>query len=166
MRAVLQRVRSATVRVAGEDVGSIGPGLLVYLGIADDDGVGDAAWMARKLAQLRLFEGEDGRLDRSLADRLRSGEPTAALVISQFTLLADIRKGRRPSFTRAAPPDRAAPLCDAVVGALRAEGIEVATGSFGARMLVESENDGPVTLWLDSAHAVRRPGAETAAGER
>ena len=166
MRAVLQRVRSATVRVAAEDVGSIGPGLLVYLGVADDDGAQDAAWMARKLAGIRVFEDGDGRLGLSLADRLRSGETAAVLVISQFTLLADVRKGRRPSFIRAAPPGRAVPLYGAVVSALRADGIEVATGSFGARMLVESENDGPVTLWLDSAHAVRRPGAEADAGGR
>ncbi len=166
MRAVVQRVRSASVLVAGNEVGSIGPGLLAYVGVADDDAEQDAAWIARKLAELRLFEGEDGRLDRSLADRLRAGEPAAALVISQFTLLADIRKGRRPSFVRAAPPERAVPLYESVVDALRSDGVEVATGSFGARMLVQSENDGPVTLWLDSARSVRRPGGFGAGPQR
>ena len=166
MRAVVQRVRSAGVLVAGNEVGSIGPGLLAYVGVADDDAEQDAAWIARKLAELRLFEGEDGRLDRSLADRLRAGEPAAALVISQFTLLADIRKGRRPSFVRAASPERAVPLYEAVVDALRSDGVEVATGSFGARMLVQSENDGPVTLWLDSARSVRRPGGFAAGPQR
>ena len=157
MRAVVQRVRTAAVRVADDEVGRIGPGLLVYLGVADDDTERDAAWVARKLAELRLFEGDDGRLDRSLANRRRAGEPASALVISQFTLLADIGKGRRPSFVRAAPPERAVPLYEAVLRSLREGGIEVATGRFGARMLVESENAGPVTLWLDSARSVRRP---------
>ncbi len=164
MRAVVQRVRSATVRVAGEEVGRIGRGLLAYVGVADDDGERDAAWIARKLSELRLFEGEDGRLDRSLADRRRAGEPASALVISQFTLLADIRKGRRPSFVRAAAPERAAQLYEAVLAGLRAGGLEVASGRFGARMLVESENDGPVTLWLDSTRSVPRPGGGAPGG--
>ena len=157
MRAVVQRVRSARVTVEGEEVGAIGAGLLCYVGVATDDGDADAAWIARKLAELRLFTGEDGRFDRSLASLLEAGQPAAALLVSQFTLLADIRKGRRPAFTQAAPPERAEPLVEAVASELRTRGVEVASGRFGAQMLVASENDGPVTLWLDSAIAVRRP---------
>ena len=157
MRAVVQRVLSARVAVAGEEVGAIGAGLLAYVGVAADDGDADAAWIARKLAELRLFADEHGRFDSSLADRVAAGEPAAMLVVSQFTLLAEIRKGRRPAFTSAAPPARAEPLLEAVASELRARGVEVATGRFGAQMLVASENDGPVTLWLDSTVAVRRP---------
>ena len=149
MRAVLQRVTHARVVVAGEVVGAIGAGLLVYVGVAEGDTPAQAEWLARRIAELRLFPdgtSEGARsMERSLVDA-----GGAALVISQFTLLADTKKGRRPSFFVAAAPDVAAPLVDAVVAALRAHGIEVATGRFGAHMLVDSENDGPVTITLDS----------------
>lgn len=150
MRAVLQRVTSASVHVDGELVGAIGPGLLIYVGVAEGDGASEAEWLAKRVAELRLFPESTGdgarSMERSLIDS--SG---AALVISQFTLLADTKKGRRPSFFAAAAPDLAAPLVDAVVAVLRAQGIEVATGRFGAHMQVESVNDGPVTITLDSA---------------
>lgn len=149
MRAVLQRVTHARVVVDGEVVGAIEAGLLVYVGVAQGDGPEQAEWLARRIAELRLFPesvAEGARsMERSLVDA-----GGAALVVSQFTLLADTRKGRRPSFFDAAPPDLAAPLVGAVATALRAHGIEVATGRFGAHMLVESANDGPVTITLDS----------------
>lgn len=145
MRAILQRVTRASVAVDGEVVGAIDGGLLVYVGVADADGEDEARWLARKLAEMRLFPDERGRFDRSL---LEAGG--AALVVSQFTLLADTRRGRRPSFTAAAPPEVAEPLVQSVMGELRALGVTVAGGRFGAHMLVESENDGPVTITLDS----------------
>jgi D-tyrosyl-tRNA(Tyr) deacylase len=130
-------------------VGAIGAGLLVYVGVAQGDTPAQAEWLARRIAELRLFPdgtAEGARsLERSLVDT-----GGAALVISQFTLLADTRKGRRPSFFAAAAPEVAAPLVDAVAAALSAQGIEVASGRFGAHMLVDSENDGPVTITLDS----------------
>jgi D-aminoacyl-tRNA deacylase len=144
VRAVVQRVRSARVSVAGRIEGSIGAGLCVLLGVARGDGVAEAEWLAGKVARLRIFEAEDGRFDRSLLDE--AGE---ALVVSQFTLIAETAKGNRPSFTDAAPPEQAEPLYQAFCRALEAEGVRVATGAFGARMLVEIENDGPVTLVLD-----------------
>lgn len=149
MRAVLQRVTHARVVVDGEVVGAIEAGLLVYVGVAQGDTIEQAEWLARRIAELRLFPesvAEGARsMERSLVDA-----GGAALIVSQFTLLAETRKGRRPSFFDAAPPDLAAPLVDAVADALRAHGIEVATGRFGAHMLVESANDGPVTITLDS----------------
>ena len=146
MRVVLQRVTRASVTVDGEIVGAIGPGLLLLVGAADGDDDAIARRLARKCAELRIFPGDDGRFDRSLLDT--GGE---ALVVSQFTLLADVRKGRRPSFPPAASPEIAAPLCDAFVEALRALNIPVATGRFGAMMQVELVNDGPVTIILDTA---------------
>ena len=146
MRAILQRVTRASVRVDGEPVGSIGPGLVVLLGVAQGDGLEEARRLAAKTAELRIFADEEGRFNRSL---LETGG--AALVVSQFTLLADVRKGRRPSFVAAAPPDEAAPLIDVFADSLRELGISVETGRFGAHMLVELENDGPVTLVLDTA---------------
>jgi D-tyrosyl-tRNA(Tyr) deacylase len=149
MRAVLQRVTSASVRVDGEVVGAIGPGLLAYVGVAEGDGATEAEWLAKRIAELRLFPKSTAESARSMERALlESGR--AALVISQFTLLADTKKGRRPSFFAAAAPDLAAPLVDAVVAALRTQGVEVATGRFGAHMEVESVNDGPVTISLDS----------------
>ena len=143
MRAVVARVTRAAVRVEGATVGEIGPGLLVLLGVhRDDPRVGTAevaAVMARKLHELRILDGE-----RSCAE---TGAPL--LVVSQFTLYGDTRKGRRPSWSAAAPPDRARPLVDAVVDALRARGATVATGVFGAAMAVESVNDGPFTVLLE-----------------
>jgi D-tyrosyl-tRNA(Tyr) deacylase len=146
MRAVLQRVTRAAVSVDGETAGQIGAGLVVLLGVAQGDGPDDARRLADKTAGLRIFAGDEGRFDRSL---LESGG--AALVVSQFTLLADARKGRRPSFTNAAPPDEASSLVDAFSQALRDLGVPVETGRFGAHMLVELANDGPVTIVLDTA---------------
>ena len=144
MRAVVQRVSSASVRVDGETVGTCGRGLLVLLGVGHEDTAETAARLAAKIARLRIFENEDGRFDHSLVDI--GGE---ALVVSQFTLFADTTKGNRPSFTPAAPPERAEPLVEAFAAALRGAGAHVDTGVFGARMEVELVNDGPVTIVLD-----------------
>ncbi|MBW3593807.1 MAG: D-tyrosyl-tRNA(Tyr) deacylase [Actinobacteria bacterium] len=144
MRAVVQRVRAARVCVEGVEVAAVAAGLCVLLGIAEEDGEGDARRLAEKTARLRVFEDDAGRLARSLVDV--RGE---ALVVSQFTLVADRSKGNRPSFTRAARPERAEPLYRAFCDALAAEGVRVATGRFGARMVVEIGNDGPVTIVLD-----------------
>ena len=160
MRAVLQRVTRASVVVDGETVGSIGAGLLVLLGVARGDGPEEARRLAGKTSELRIFADPSASLgagspaprgfSRSL---LETGGQ--ALVVSQFTLLADVRKGRRPSFTDAAAPDEASRLVDAYAEALREVGVPVATGRFGAHMLVELENDGPVTLVLDTADLER-----------
>ena len=150
MRAVVQRVSSARVTVDDQETGAIGAGLLVYLGVAAGDSIVEAGWLARKIAELRILPDDAGRFDRSLLD-----VDGAALVISQFTLLADTRRGRRPAFTEAAPPAEAEPLIEAFCTALRALGIETATGRFGAHMLVESTNDGPVTIILDTAERDR-----------
>ncbi len=144
MRAVVQRVARGAVRVGDEVVGSIGRGVVVLLGVGEGDTVADADAMADKLAHLRLFDDEAGKLNRSLLDI--GGE---VLLVPQFTLYGDTSRGRRPSFTRAAPSAQAAPLCERVAAGLRARGLRVATGRFGARMLVEIANDGPVTLWLE-----------------
>ncbi|HEY7846694.1 MAG TPA: D-aminoacyl-tRNA deacylase [Candidatus Limnocylindria bacterium] len=147
MRLVVQRVSRAAVRVDGQVVGEIGRGAVVLLGIGagDDDELADR--MADKLAGLRYFPDADGRTNLTLADAGGS-----FMVISQFTLYADLRRGRRPGFTDAALPDAAEPLVDRFVARLRAAGHEVATGRFGAMMSVELVNDGPFTLVLDSAH--------------
>ena len=146
MRALLQRVQHASVVVEGETVGAIGAGLLVLLGVAPDDGAEQVRWMAAKLAGLRIFEDETGRMNRSVLDI--SGE---ALVVSQFTLYGDARKGRRPSFTRAAPPEHAEPLYASLCEALSQEGVsKVERGRFGAHMEVALLNDGPVTLLIDT----------------
>ena len=139
MISLIQRVASARVDVAGLTIGEIGPGLLVLLGVHRDDGDEAVAAMARKLHELRILDGE-----RSCAD---TGAPL--LVVSQFTLYGDTRKGRRPSWSAAAPPEQAEPLVEAVVAALRERGATVATGVFGAMMEVESVNDGPFTLLVD-----------------
>ena len=144
MRAVVQRVSSASVEVDGEVVGAIGPGLLVLVGVAHDDGEQQAARLAGKLARLRVFPDDAGRFDRSLLDT-----GGAALVISQFTLLGDTAKGNRPSFTGAAPPEQAEPLYLRVCEELRALGVPAETGVFGAAMAVELVNDGPVTIIVD-----------------
>lgn len=146
MRAVVQRVTRAAVLVEGAVVGAIDHGLLVYVGAAVDDGNVEADWLARKLAELRIFADDAGRMNRSVEEA-----GGGVLVVSQFTLYADTRKGRRPSFFDAAPPGVAEPLIDAVVAALRDRGLHVATGRFGADMLVDAVNDGPVTIVLDSA---------------
>ncbi len=145
MKAVVQRVADARVRVAEEVAGEIGPGLCVLLGVARGDGPGEAARLAGKVTRLHIFENEEGRLDRSLLDT--GGE---ALVVSQFTLLADTGKGNRPSFTDAAPPEQAEPLYEAFCNALRDLGVQVASGVFGARMAIELTNDGPVTIVLEA----------------
>jgi len=143
VRAVVQRVLRARVVVRGETVGASGPGLCVLLGVAAGDEVSDAERMAEKIARLRIFENEAGKFDLSLLDV--GGE---ALVVSQFTLFADMSKGNRPSFSDAAPPERAEPLYDAFCRALSELGLRVETGVFGARMQLELVNDGPVTLVL------------------
>lgn len=148
MRSVVQRVGHAHVDVADQRVAEIDRGLVALVGVTHDDGPGDAIELARKIVGLRIFEDEAGRMNRSLLD----GEG-ALLVVSQFTLLADARKGRRPSFGQAADPAVAEPLIDALVQAARAEGVSVVTGRFGAHMRVALENDGPVTLVLDTKRA-------------
>ena len=146
MRALAQRVARAEVRVGADVVGAIGGGLLVLIGVTHGDGEDEARAVADKLAALRVFADEDGRMNRSVLDVGGS-----VLLVSQFTLYADLRKGNRPSFVSAAPPERARPLVDAVAERLRAAGLEVEQGVFGAAMAVSSVNDGPVTIWLDTA---------------
>lgn len=145
MRAVVQRVRHASVIVDDDVIGQIGPGLLVLLGVAREDGEKDVDWMAAKLAGLRIFSDNAGKMNRSVSD---SGG--GVLVVSQFTLLGDVRKGTRPSFTGAADPSEAERLYDLLCVRLREQGLSVATGQFGAHMDVELLNDGPVTILLDS----------------
>jgi D-tyrosyl-tRNA(Tyr) deacylase len=145
MRAVVQRVRRAAVTVAGETVGEIGPGLLILLGVHQQDTAADAAFVAEKCANLRIFSDADGKFNLSALD-VGGG----LLAISQFTLYGDCRRGRRPSFTDAAPPAVAEPLYEAFVAALRQTGLVVATGRFGAHMQVALENDGPVTVLVES----------------
>jgi len=144
MRAVVQRVTSARVTVGGNLAGEIGPGLCVLLGVARGDGRAAAERLAGKVARLRVFENEAGKFDSSLLDT-----GGAALVVSQFTLIADTAKGNRPSFTEAAPPEEAEHLYDAFCEALAALGVTVAQGVFGARMQVELVNEGPVTIVLE-----------------
>ena len=145
MRAVVQRVARARVLIDGEARSEIGAGLCVLLGVARGDDAASAERLAGRVARLRIFENEEGRFDRSLLD-----VGGAALVVSQFTLLADTAKGNRPSFIDAAPPEEAEPLYERFCEALRALGIAVKTGVFGARMEVELVNDGPVTIILDT----------------
>ena len=151
MRVLVQRVRRASVTVAEETAGEIGRGFLLLVGVTLDDTAAAADLLARKVAHLRVFDDADGNLNRSALDLLEAGEPIWMLVVSQFTLYADCRKGRRPSFVRAAPPAIAEPLVDGFADGLRAHGLPVATGHFGAEMQVELVNDGPVTIWLDTA---------------
>jgi D-tyrosyl-tRNA(Tyr) deacylase len=144
MRVVIQRVSKASVSVEGKTVGAIGCGLVALVGIAQGDSEEQAEWLARKIASLRIFEDAEGKMNAGLLD-----VGGAALVISQFTLYADTRKGRRPSFVQAAAPDVAEPLVDHFARALEECGVSVQTGVFGAMMLVEIHNDGPVTVILD-----------------
>ena len=144
MRAVVQRVSKASVSVEGRIVGSIGRGLVVLLGVTHDDGEEEARFLANKTANLRIFADEQGKFNLSA---LEVGAD--ALVVSQFTLYGDARKGRRPSFTKAAPPEVAEPLVEKFVAFLEEEGLRVDTGVFGAMMLVEIHNDGPVTIILE-----------------
>jgi D-tyrosyl-tRNA(Tyr) deacylase len=145
VRAVLQRVSRAAVRVEGEVTGAIGVGLLALIGVAAGDGAADVAYIANKIRDLRVFPDEAGKMNRSLVD-----VNGAVLVVSQFTLMGDVRKGRRPAFDAAAPPDRARTTYDDVLSALRALGVPVEAGVFQADMQVELVNDGPVTILLDS----------------
>jgi D-aminoacyl-tRNA deacylase len=145
MRAVLQRVSRASVTVAGETVGKIGRGLLVLLGITHNDTPEQARWLAEKIVSLRIFEDADDKMNLGLTDV--NGE---VLIVSQFTLYGDCSKGRRPSFVDAARPEQAIPLYEAFINAVRAQGVKVETGRFGAMMGVELINDGPVTLIVDS----------------
>jgi D-tyrosyl-tRNA(Tyr) deacylase len=141
VRAVVQRVSSAAVAVAGGTIAEIGPGLLVLVGVGVGDGPDEADRLAGRVARLRIFEFDDGKFDRSVLDT-----GGAALVVSQFTLIADTAKGNRPSFSGAARPELAEPLYERFCAALAALGVPVATGSFGARMQVHLVNDGPVTI--------------------
>ena len=145
MRILLQRVTRGSVTVEGETVGAVERGLVLLVGVTHGDGEAEARKMAQKVANLRIFEDEEGKFNRSLLD-VGGG----VLVVSQFTLYADARKGRRPSFVHAAPPERAEELVEAFVAALRAAGVAVETGRFRAVMSVEIHNDGPVTIWLDT----------------
>lgn len=145
MRAVVQRVATARVRVGDRVVAEIGRGLLVLVGVGRDDGPRDVEYIAGKIRDLRVFDDEQGKLNRSVAE-----VGGAVLVVSQFTLYGDCRKGRRPSFDGAAPPAEARRLYEALVQTLRETGLPVATGEFQAMMQVELVNDGPVTLLLDS----------------
>ena len=156
MRVLLQRVSRAAVTVDDEITGAIGLGLLLLVGITHDDSDREIDHLAAKVANLRLFNDASGRMDRSALDLLASGEPIGILVVSQFTLYADARKGRRPSFVGAAAPAVAEPLVAAFAAALRGFGLPVAEGRFGATMRVSLVNDGPVTLWLDSAALGKR----------
>ena len=145
VRALLQRTTGASVKVGGEPLSSIGPGLVVLLGVGHDDDANTADGLAERIAQLRIFRDEEGRTNRSLIDV--RGE---ALVVSQFTLFADTSRGRRPGFTGAAGPEQAERLYQRFAASLREHDIRVETGRFGAEMAVELVNDGPFTIWLDT----------------
>jgi D-tyrosyl-tRNA(Tyr) deacylase len=144
MRVVLQRVSHGRVSVDGATIAEIGLGLVILLGVGPQDGEEQASYLAEKIANLRIFEDDQGKINRSL---LEVGG--AAIVVSQFTLYADTRKGRRPSFTDAALPEAARPLVERFAGLLRAQGVPTQTGEFGAHMLVEILNNGPVTIWME-----------------
>ena len=144
MRTVIQRVSHGSVSVDGKRVSEIGPGLVILVGVGKGDGEAQADWLAEKIANLRIFEDEAGKMNRSV---LEAGG--SALVVSQFTLYANAEKGRRPSFIEAAPPDEAEPLVTHFAKRLQFYGVPTQTGVFRAVMLVEIHNDGPVTIWLE-----------------
>lgn len=148
MRALLQRVTRGRVQVDGQTVGEIGPGFVILVGVTHDDGTSDVDRLAEKIAHLRVFNDAAGKMNRSALDT-----GAAMLIISQFTLYADARKGRRPGYSQAAPPDVAAPLIDMLGQRLQTRGVShIETGQFGADMQVEIHNDGPVTILLDTDH--------------
>ena len=152
MRVLLQRVSRASVTVDGAIVGAIERGFLLLVGATSSDTEADLDYLAEKIANLRVFQDDAGTMNRSALDLLAApGSDVEMLVVSQFTLYADVRKGRRPSFTGAAPPDQAAPLVARLAERLRHRGFPVEEGCFGATMAVELINDGPVTIWLDTA---------------
>ncbi len=144
MRVLIQRVSHGKVSVAGKPIAEIGRGLVILLGVGEGDGKAEVEYLTKKIAQLRIFEDEAGKMNLSLLDV--GGE---AIVVSQFTLYADTKKGRRPSYIHAARPEIAEPLVDYFVKILSAEGISTQSGEFGANMLVEIDNDGPVTIWME-----------------
>jgi len=144
MRVVIQRVNHSSVKVDGEIIAEIGLGLVILLGVGPDDGDEQVDYLANKIANLRIFEDEAGKINRSVLDV--AGQ---AIVVSQFTLYADTRKGRRPSFTKAAPPEIASPLVEQFAERLAAAGVPTQKGEFGAHMHVEIHNDGPVTIWME-----------------
>lgn len=155
MRILVQRVTRAQVTVGDEVTGAIGRGLVLFVGITHDDSPAEVAFLASKVVNLRIFDDLDGKMNWSALDVMREAspaeeQPAAALVVSQFTLYGDVRKGRRPSFVEAARPEQAEPLVEAFGAALQGLGLPVAEGRFGAEMQVDLVNDGPVTLWLDS----------------
>ena len=157
MRACIQRVTRASVSVAGEVTGRIEGGYVILLGISPTDGEDEVTLLSSKIANLRILDDENGVMNRSALDVLPEDPSRAGmLVVSQFTLYADVRKGRRPSWTDAAPPEIAAPMVDRFCDALSEFGFDVQTGVFGAEMAIELVNDGPVTIWLDSDE-LRRP---------
>jgi D-tyrosyl-tRNA(Tyr) deacylase len=155
LRVLIQRVTEGRVTVDGEVVGAIDAGLVLLVGIGDDDTADLVAPMCEKVANLRIFDDDAGVMNRSALDLLAGGEAPGMLVVSQFTLYGDLRKGRRPSWSRAARPEAAEPLVDACAGWFRNAGFVVGTGVFGAEMQVALVNDGPVTLWLDSEDLAR-----------
>jgi D-tyrosyl-tRNA(Tyr) deacylase len=157
MRAVVQRVRSARVTVGEREVGAIGHGLLVLLGVEQGDGAGDLSYITGKIRDLRIFDDEGDEAGRKRMNRSVVDVGGAVLLVSQFTLLADVSRGRRPSFVDAAPPEIARAMYEDAVATLRSGGLTVATGEFQAAMIVALENDGPVTIWLDSRQASGRP---------
>ena len=144
MRVILQRVNHGSVTVDRQVIAEIGLGLVILLGVGPDDGDAQIDYLVSKIANLRIFEDDQGKINRSVLD-----VGGAAIVVSQFTLYADIRKGRRPSFTDAASPDIASPLVDSFARKLAALGVPTQTGEFGAHMQVEIQNDGPVTIWME-----------------
>lgn len=145
MRVLIQRVSQAKVEVGGKSVGEIGRGLLLLVGAAPEDTESDVDYLAEKICNLRIFADDEGKMNRSALD-----DSYDMLVVSQFTLHANVRKGRRPSFIGAAPPEVAEPLVNALVDHLRVRGVRVETGVFGAEMAVSLVNDGPVTIWMDT----------------
>jgi len=150
MKAVVQRVADASVTVEGILKGRIGYGLLVYLGVADDDSKADADWLAEKIPYLRIFNDADGKMNISLFEIIGNDNTAGVLAISQFTLLGDVQKGRRPSWAKAAPPEKAKELYEYFIKKIREKGLTCECGEFQARMEVKYTNEGPVTILLDS----------------